>query len=122
MVYVIALMAEIQRTYTFTADLTRGGHHRLDEALNSCRNLYNDFLTARKTAYATLGVSVKGTGQATPVKQNRAGGDAPVITQPDARVVFVDSEPRRPYGGMSMTGLGPAQRRRRADVCRDVGR
>ncbi len=108
-------MVEIQRTYTFTADLTRGGHRRLDEVLETCRRLYNDFLTARKTAYAALGVSVKGIGQSAPVKQKRAAGDAPTIPEPDARVVFVDSEPTRPYGGMSMTGLGPAQRRRRAE-------
>ena len=108
-------MAEIQRTYTFTAELTKGGHRRLDEALEACRWLYNDFLTARKTAYSALGVSLKGIGQSAPVKQNRAAGDRPAIPQPDARVVFVDSEPRRAYGGMSMTGLGPAQRRRRAE-------
>lgn len=108
-------MAEIQRTYTFTADLTKGGHRRLDEALETCRGLYNDFLTVRKTAFTALGVSVKGIGQSTPVKQSRVAGDAPTIPAPDARVVFTDSEPRRPYGGMSMTGLGPAQRRRRAE-------
>ncbi len=108
-------MAEVQRTYTFTADLTKGGHRRLDEALETCRRLYNDFLTVRKTAFTALGVSVNGIGQSSPVKQSRAAGDAPTIPAPDARVVFTDSEPRRPYGGMSMTGLGPAQRRRRAE-------
>ena len=108
-------MTEVQRTYTFTASLTKGGHRRLDEALETCRRLYNDFLTARKTAYSALGISLKGTGQSTPDNRNRAAGDEPTISQPDARVVFVDSEPRRPYGGMSMTGLGPAQRRRRAE-------
>ena len=108
-------MVEIQRTYTFTADLTKGGHGRLDEALETCRRLYNDFLTARKTAYSALGASVRGKSQSAPVKQNRAAGDQPAIPSPDARVVFVDSEPRRPYGGMSLTGLGPAQRRRRAE-------
>ena len=108
-------MVEVQRTYTFTASLTKGGHRRLDDALETCRRLYNDFLTARKTAYTALGISLKGTGQSAPVKQNRAAGDRPTIPEPDARVVFVDADPRRPYGGMSMTGLGPAQRRRRAE-------
>ncbi len=108
-------MTEIQRTYTFAADLTKGGHHRLDEALDICRRLYNDFLTARKTAYTALGASLRGKSQSAPVKQNRDAGEQPTIPQPDARVVFVDSEPRRPYGGMSLTGLGPAQRRRRAE-------
>ncbi len=108
-------MAEIQRTYTFTAELTRGGHRLLDEALETCRRLYNDFLTVRKTAYTAMGVSVKGRSQSAPVKRNRAAGDEPTIPEPDARAVYVDSEPTRPYGGMSMTGLGPAQRRRRAE-------
>ena len=68
-------MTEIQRTYTFTADLTRGGHRRLDEALETCRRLYNDFLTVRKTAYTAMGVSVN---------PNPPKRDVPVVDTRDA--------------------------------------
>ncbi len=107
-------MADVQRTYTFTANLTKGGHRRLDEVLETCRELYNDYLTARKTAYNALGATLNGKSQSAPVKQNRAAGDEPIIPQPDARMVYVNTDPPPIYGGMSMTGLGPAQRKRRA--------